>query len=101
MSPPMIPEMLPCAICGSETEPTRLELLEWREPVDGKRYDHVPRCLDRVACRARTELSEPWPVEDRTPAPPRAAELSDPGADHAETIPEEAPGKAEGLGSFA
>ena len=73
-----------CVLCGSETGPTRRELVEWSEPVrsdaTGKLevWSHVPRCLDRIACRARVELTngEPWPVDDRTPAPQRPAAVA-------------------------
>lgn len=71
------PEPRACSLCGSETEPTAMSLVEWLEPIDGEIWSHVPRCVDRPACRARVELpkpaglGEPWPVNDRTPAPVR------------------------------
>lgn len=80
----------PCCICGSETGPTKRELVEWREPVrndlTGKLevWSHVPRCIDRAACRARVELpkpaglGEPWPIDDDTPAPARPAPVAEP-----------------------
>jgi hypothetical protein len=75
-----------CVLCGSESTPTRRELVEWREPVrsdaTGKLevWSHVPRCLDRVACRSRVELElgEPWPIDDATPAPVRPVPAPDP-----------------------
>lgn len=40
-------------------------LVSWRNPVDGQQYGAVPRCVDRVACRARIEArGEEWEVED-------------------------------------
>ncbi len=57
---------LPCVICGHEGADVHPQLIRWREPLeDGTRYDFVPRCDDREACRIRcTAAGEPWPVED-------------------------------------
>ncbi len=59
-------EGLPCVICGHEGTDVRPALIRWREALeDGTRYDFVPRCEDRAACRKRCqEAGEPWPVED-------------------------------------
>lgn len=70
------PDPRPCSLCGSETE-TVTALVEWLEPIDGQLWSSIPRCIERAACRARVELpkpaglGEPWPVDDRTPAPVR------------------------------
>lgn len=50
-----------CALCGIESHDVTIRLVEWRVPVDGHRFDAVPRCKDREACRARVEaLGEEW-----------------------------------------
>jgi NMD protein affecting ribosome stability and mRNA decay len=61
-----------CVLCGSETEPRVMALIEWTEPISRERWSHVPRCVNRAGCRERVEsvIGEPWPVLDRTPAPP-------------------------------
>lgn len=57
----------PCAICGADGQPTRMALVEWREPVGRERFTAVPRCVDRVACRRRVEneLGELWPIVEK------------------------------------
>ena len=63
-------DLLPCALCGFEghrDREVRLELVAYREPdpkPEGwKPYDHVPRCVDRAACRERVAaIPEPWPL---------------------------------------
>jgi hypothetical protein len=63
-------ERLACAICGDESHDVRMALIEWKQPIDGVRFDSVPRCADRAACRVRCEaMGEDWPV----PEPSRAA----------------------------
>lgn len=62
-----------CLLCGITSADVHVRLVEWLEPVAGKRWSNVPRCDDRVACRARVEAHEPWPVADRTPAPEKPA----------------------------
>lgn len=64
---------LDCALCGHQGHDVALALVEFVEPVAGKRFDLVPRCHDRISCRERVELviREPWPVRDSTPAPAR------------------------------
>jgi len=62
-------EMLACAICGAESHDVRMGLIEWRAPIDGVRFDFVPRCQDRTACRTRCEAAgEEWPVPEATRA---------------------------------
>lgn len=60
-----------CVLCGSETAERVMAIVEWTEPIGREQWSHVPRCVDRVACRERVELvlGEPWPVDDDTPAP--------------------------------
>lgn len=62
-----------CVLCGAETEPRVMALVEWAEPIGREQWSHVPRCVDRDACRSRVEvvLREPWPLNDGTPAPVR------------------------------
>lgn len=69
-----------CVLCGSETSDRTMSLVEWIEPVGNSRYAHIPRCVDRAACRHQVEvvLGEAWPVADRTPAPERTYLLGDP-----------------------
>jgi hypothetical protein len=64
-----------CLVCGGEDVEIVGGMVEWLEPVDGVIWQHIERCVDRPACRARLELipGERWPVNDRTPATVRAA----------------------------
>lgn len=65
-----------CSLCGfegHEAREVRIELVEFLEPevheIAWRRYDSVPRCVDRIACRQRVEaIPEPWPLNDGTPA---------------------------------
>lgn len=69
-----------CVLCGSETAPRVMAIVEWLEPIGREAWSHVPRCVDRAACRERVELvvGEPWPVNDRTPAPDRPMPSAEP-----------------------
>jgi len=60
-----------CVLCGAETGDRVMAIVEWSEPIGRETWSHVPRCVDRAACRATVEvvLGEPWPVADGTPAP--------------------------------
>jgi hypothetical protein len=82
-----------CVLCGSETTDRAMRLVEWTEPVGGEAYAHIPTCADRAACRYRVEivLGEPWPVDDRTPAPVKPTPDPEPPAPviEATTQPEE------------
>jgi hypothetical protein len=52
-----------CLICGDLSLDVRTQLVEWRDPVGGRRYEAIPRCIDRTACRSRVEAQgETWPV---------------------------------------
>lgn len=58
-------ELVGCVICGHEGHDVKPSLIEWREPLDGARFDIVPRCEDRRACRRRCEdLGEQWPIPE-------------------------------------
>jgi hypothetical protein len=59
-----------CVICGHESD-VAVSLIEWAEPINERRFDSVPRCRDREACRLRLEaIGETWPVADgRRPVP--------------------------------
>ena len=65
-----LPE-LTCALCGSSSRNrtvVAMGLVQWREPRNGRRWDALPTCTDREACRVRTlALGEPWEVDERTP----------------------------------
>lgn len=50
-----------CALCGHEDHEVTLSLVEWKVPIEGHRFDAIPRCRDRAACRLRVEASgEEW-----------------------------------------
>jgi len=58
-----------CLLCGGISD-VSVSLVEWREPIDGRRFEALPRCRDRSACRERCELlGDPWLVVDPGPAP--------------------------------
>lgn len=72
--PDAAPELVRCRICdhwgpdsrdqdGVQTGPVR-----WFDPLPGKVFDAVPRCLDHEACWRRvTDAGDPWPVNDGRP----------------------------------
>ncbi len=61
---------LACLLCGAETGEITVSLVEWREPIDARRWEHLPRCRDVEACwtRVTSVLGEDWPVNDGRPA---------------------------------
>jgi hypothetical protein len=59
-----------CLLCGAHGPQVRMRMVEWLEPAT-KRWDLIPTCIDRAECRARVELHEKWPLNDRTPVPAR------------------------------
>ncbi len=71
---------LACLLCGAETGEITVRLIEWREPIDRRRYEHLPRCVRVDDCWARVTAiaGEDWPVNDgrpaRAPQPERPAE---------------------------
>lgn len=69
-----------CVLCGSETADRVMATVEWIEPIGKERWSHVPRCVDRAACRRTVELAlkEPWPIADRTPAPEPVVPVEEP-----------------------
>lgn len=78
-----LPE-LTCALCGTSSRNrtvVAMGLVQWREPRNGRRWDALPTCCDREACRVRAlALGEPWDVDDRqprrAPAQPTEAEAT-------------------------
>lgn len=59
-----------CSLCGSE-DGVAVSLVEWREPIDGRRFESLPRCRDRRACQERVALiGDEWPLVEpkRVPA---------------------------------
>jgi len=63
----------PCLLCGNEVlAEVRVSLVRYKEPTPGRPFEHLPRCVNREACRARLEkLGEPWPVADTVAELPR------------------------------
>lgn len=56
---------LPCLLCGNSSHDVKVGLVSWRNPVDNQRYASIPRCVDRIACRARVEANgDEWEVND-------------------------------------
>lgn len=55
-----------CIICAVEREPTRVELIRWRD--GDPTFTSGDRCIDRLACRKRVEdAGEAWVVDDPAP----------------------------------
>lgn len=55
-----------CRICAN-TDKRDLEygLVHWKEAEPGMAFEHVPRCRDRDACRARVLQAEmSWPLKE-------------------------------------
>lgn len=78
----------PCLLCGAEASETKRELVRWLESAPGHEYDTLPRCVDRVACRARVRWrGERWEVADGTPA--RQPEAPTRGAEPTVPVPAE------------
>jgi len=86
-----------CLLCGADAGEITVSLVEWREPVDHRRWQDLPRCRDAEACWTRVvaALGEEWQVNDgrpaRAPTPPpdeplQAAET--PAADAPQEDPE-------------
>lgn len=57
-----------CAICGhTDSRDLRYALAHWKVAPPGMAYEHVARCLDRDACRARvTAVGDVWPLVETT-----------------------------------
>lgn len=47
-----------CLICGDERD-VRIGLMRYREPFEGRTYEHGWRCRDHAACRDRFEAANP------------------------------------------
>ena len=45
-----------CVLCGAETGDRVMAIVEWSEPIGRETWSHVPRCVDRAACRATVEV---------------------------------------------
>lgn len=85
----MSPTKLACLLCGAEVGEITVRLVEWREPIAGRRYEHLPRCRDVDACwsRVTTVVGEDWPVNDGRPA--RAPVQPEPPVETPEAVVEE------------
>lgn len=75
----MSPQRLACLLCGADTGEITVRLVEWREPIGGRLYESIPRCVRIDDCWARvtTVVGEDWPVADGRPlrgAPPAEPE---------------------------
>jgi hypothetical protein len=66
MTAAMFVEARTCSLCGrSSTTDVAIALTRWSDPIDGRRFEAMPRCRDRAACRARVLANgERWPVDD-------------------------------------
>jgi hypothetical protein len=67
---------LACLLCGADDGEVTVRLVEWREPIAGRRYDTLPRCVNVEACwtRVTSVIGEDWPVNDDRPAKAPAIE---------------------------
>lgn len=55
-----------CLLCGLPSKDVAVGLVAWKNPVGRDRFDAIPRCRDRIACRSRVEASGgEWEVEER------------------------------------
>jgi len=51
-----------CLLCGA-TGDVRVALVAWRQPLAGRRFEAVPRCMDHAGCHRRVaEQGEDWPL---------------------------------------
>jgi len=85
---------LACLLCGADTGEIHVVLVEWREPVDHRRWQDLPRCRDVDACwtRVTSIAGEDWPVNDGRPAralPPATEPLQAVDATQADAPPED------------
>ncbi len=54
-----------CVACGAEGPGVHPVLSRWRDPLPGRPFEVVPRCVDRVRCREHTEAQgDEWPFAD-------------------------------------
>ena len=55
-----------CRLCNNtDRRDLRYALVHWRDAPLGMAYEHVARCLDRAACRARlTSRGAEWPLTE-------------------------------------
>jgi hypothetical protein len=86
---------LACLLCGADAGEITVRLVEWREPIAGRRYEHLPRCREVDACwtRVTSIAGEDWPVNDgrpiRAPAVPADEPLQPVDATQADAPPED------------
>lgn len=53
-----------CELCGhTERHDIRVSLVHWRDAPLGMAYEHLPRCIDRSACKRRVaDQGDIWPL---------------------------------------
>lgn len=51
-----------CALCHRQGQDIHRQLVHWLDAPPGMAYEHVPRCDDRAACRARVPV---WPLIEK------------------------------------
>lgn len=55
-----------CAICGHpDKRDLTYRLAHWLEAPPGMAYEHIERCRDDAACRARLG-DKPWPLVEES-----------------------------------
>ena len=56
----------PCRLCGNpERRDMAFRLVHWKLAEPGMAYEHVVRCADDAACRARVVAAgRSWPLVD-------------------------------------
>ena len=62
-------DLLECVLCHVKDYGVKPRLTRWKESPEhppGMLYEHVDRCMDDAACRARVEADRrTWPVQER------------------------------------
>lgn len=54
-----------CLLCGAADQELVFLAVRWRDPLPGQPFGAIPRCVDRISCRARVEgRGDPWEVID-------------------------------------
>lgn len=78
-----------CLLCGSDTAAVSIRIVEWSDPIDGRRFEALPRCRDRDTCwsRVTVDLGEDWPIADGRPI--RAPAQPEPAAETPEAVVED------------
>ena len=62
-----------CLLCGDSSGEVTVRLVEWREPIGNRIYEHLPRCVRVDDCWVRVTALEDWPVNDGRAARPLSA----------------------------